>query len=81
VDLELKLDELIVQRLPVDGDRSNRGQILTKNRLCALADQNQSVLGLAIIRSFDADKQMLRLRTPVSSRSIRILQLGDELLE
>ncbi len=72
----LKLDQLIVQRLPASPHPLDWKRILTPNRLCALADERQSVLGLGILSGYEQKKRQIRLRTPAPARG-RILQLGD----
>ncbi len=71
----IPVSELILQRLPV-GEKRPWGEILTPNRLCALADRRQRVLSLALIRNYDADGHRLTLYSPVRENGA-VLQLGD----
>ncbi|MFN3918841.1 MAG: Clp1/GlmU family protein [Methylohalobius sp.] len=79
-EYSLALDELIFQRLPVQGFE-NLAQLLTPNRLCALADERQTVLGLALVRSCDLKRRSLSVWSPVTGKKVRIVQLGDIHLE
>ncbi len=81
LDFELALDDLIVQRLPPSHVHPDWHRTLTPNRLCALADGNQSVLGLGIIRGYQKNRRRLWLTTPVSPGECKILQLGNVRLE
>lgn len=74
-EFRLHLDDLTIQRLPIDSFRHWQ-EILTPNRLCALADRNQQVTGLALIRRFDPVNRHLTLFSPAPSPPA-ILQLGD----
>ena len=73
------LQDLILQRLPVEGYRP-REEIFPLNRLCALADRQQQVLGLALIRGYDDHHRTITLYSPVRE-SCPVLQLGDLHLE
>ncbi len=71
----IPVSRLILQRLPA-GEIRPWEEIFTPNRLCALADRRQAVLGLALIRDYDAGGHRLTLYTPVR-KECPILQLGD----
>lgn len=73
------LSELVLQRLPVD--KPSLEEVFCTNRLCALADEHQTVLGLALIRSFNPSKRRITLLTPVAPQRAKILQLGDMVVE
>lgn len=78
-EVVLLLEDLIVQRGPVGGARS-RAAVLTPGRLCALADVEQQVQGLALIVGFDPAKRLLTLSTPATETG-PVLQLGDVILD
>ncbi len=78
-EYSLLLDQLALQRLPID--RPVTEATFYPNRLCALANERQAVLGLALISSFTPKKRLLTLFTPVPQHRAAILQLGDMLVE
>lgn len=78
-EYSLAFGELVLQRLPVDGPVPE--ETFLTNRLCALADEHQTVLGLALIRSFNPGKRLITLLTPVARNRATILQLGDMAVE
>ncbi len=76
-EVVLPLADLIVQRAPVAGAWP---AVLTPGRLCALADSDQQVQGLALITGFDPEKRLLTLSTPAAETG-PVLQLGDVSLD
>lgn len=70
------LDDLAVQRLPVHPN-TNPSAHLTANRLCGLANARQRLLGLGLIRRYDATQRQIRIFTPVNPQGVKVIQLGD----
>lgn len=79
-EYSLPLDDLVFQRLPVDSDEP-RSKLLAPGRLCALADEQQTVLGLALVRDCDPKRGILRVHSPVAAMKVRVVQLGEVILD
>ncbi|MEE9588201.1 MAG: hypothetical protein V3V97_09290 [Hyphomicrobiaceae bacterium] len=47
------------------------------NLLCGVADELNQGVGLAIIESIDFDRRAIPLMSPVPTKKVRVLQLGD----
>ncbi len=73
----LPLADLAVQRLPINVDPTDLDLCLTPNLLCGLADSEQRLLGLGLIRRFDAAHRQLWMFTPVEGSRVKVVQLGE----
>ena len=80
-DQALPLADLAVQRLPPGLTPTDSDFCLPANLLCGLADSAQRLLGLGLIRHFDAAQRRIWMFTPVESSRVKVVQLGTLKLE